>query len=135
MASGPVGGGFARSRSLLRFLSIDPEIYPLVGVLGAITAFAGYTASHKVYTVDPDRNVLKASHAYPWQHQHSDSENGKNANYKYRYHQHGDPSQPAFEAPSAITEHKIKIKAPKELFEKIPSTIIAEEEVFIINKS
>ncbi|RIB07089.1 hypothetical protein C2G38_2252851 [Gigaspora rosea] len=125
MASGPVGGGFARSRSLLRFLSVDPEIYPLVGVLGIITGVAGYTATHKSSTVNYENNVLKATHAYPWHHEHAESE--KDANYKYRYHQHGDPSKPILEAPSAVAEHRIKLKAPKELFEKIPSAMIAED--------
>ncbi|CAG8787413.1 18007_t:CDS:2, partial [Racocetra fulgida] len=113
MASGPVGGGFARSRSLLRFISVDPEIYPLIGVLTAITGIAGYTAGHKATTND-ENNVLKPANAYPWQHQHG------SANYKYRYHQHGDPSEPVFEAPNAIIEHRIKVTAPKEVFEKIP---------------
>ncbi|CAG8592660.1 22464_t:CDS:2 [Cetraspora pellucida] len=126
MASGPVGGGFARNRSLLRFLSVDPEIYPLIGVLATITGIAGYMAGRKATSVNNENNVLKATHAYPWQHQHDGEGNEKN-DYKYRYHQHGDPSQPAFEAPSAVTEHRIKVTAPKEVFKKIPSIMIAEE--------
>lgn len=135
MSSGPVGGGFLRTQRLWRFFSVDPEIYPLIGILSVTFAIAGYMTGRKATNINEEDNVLKASRAYPWQHIDSEGRPGDGRNhegkeYKYRYHGYGDPSQPTYPAPSAVNEHRIRLKLPKgdaeKLAEKLPENMISD---------
>ncbi|CAI2183695.1 6208_t:CDS:1 [Funneliformis geosporum] len=128
MASGPVGGGIARSRSLWRFLSIDPEIYPLLGVLATTFGIAGYMVGRKAANTNQESNVKLATHEpFPWHAGTSnqgrgDSTGGSNdggQDYKYKFHKFGDPNQEAIKAPSADTSHIVQVKLPKDDSRKV----------------
>src|SRR6185369_15662072 len=60
MASGPLGGG-PRVRSLWRFLAIDPEIYPLLGVVMATFGAAGYMLGKNAATVNSENSKTERS--------------------------------------------------------------------------
>ncbi|CAG8490309.1 5114_t:CDS:1 [Diversispora eburnea] len=130
MASGPVGGGFIRHRRLWRFFSVDPEIYPLIGLLSVMFASAGYMMGRKA-TNNEENNILKASQAYPWQHineegRPGDGRNHEGKDYKYRYHANSDPSQPTYTAPSAVNEHRIRLRLSKDVAEKLPKSMVVD---------
>jgi len=132
MASGPVGGGIARSRSIWRFLSIDPEIYPLMGILATTFGVAGYMMGRKGANVNQEKNVKLANEPFPW---HAGTSNqgsgdsteegegsksrGQDALYKYKYHKFGDPTQEAIKAPSADISHTVQVNVPKDVGQKI----------------
>ncbi|KAG9284987.1 hypothetical protein G9A89_009797 [Geosiphon pyriformis] len=138
---GPVGAT-PKSRNLMRFLAVDPEIYPLMGVLLTIFTAVGYMAGRKVTSVKSESGVRLANHRpYPWhpldedeQRDGSSSKNGtqekgregggSNRDFKYRFYKYGDPNDEVLEAPSAINKHKINVKMPKD---KIPDGMKDED--------
>ncbi|RIA80399.1 hypothetical protein C1645_838786 [Glomus cerebriforme] len=115
MASGPVGGGIARSRSVWRFLSVDPEVYPLLGVLGTICGAGGYMLGRKAVIPSAEHNIKLATHqSFPW---HNTEEND-GEDYKYKYHKDGNPNE-IVKSPSADITHIAKVDLPKDASRKI----------------
>src|SRR4030081_236056 len=108
MASGPVGGGikgFARTRSMWRFLSVDPEIYPLVGVVAGIFGGAGYMIGRKGAVPNSENNIkLSKDGAFPW-HGVNNEEHG---DYKYKFHNPNNPDE-VVKAPRADITHQIQV--------------------------
>ncbi|CAG8434185.1 8471_t:CDS:1 [Funneliformis mosseae] len=120
MASGPVGGGIARSRSVWRFLSIDPEIYPLLGVLATTFGIAGYMMGRKAANTNEEKNVKLAKHEpFPWHAGTSGGSNDGGQDYKYKFHKYGDLNQDPIKAPSADTSHIVQVKLPKDDAQKV----------------
>ncbi|OZJ02209.1 hypothetical protein BZG36_04716 [Bifiguratus adelaidae] len=105
-------------RSLRQFLATDPEIFPLMGVLGAMIGTAGYMLGHKRMSVTSESNVRMATNdaRYPWQQAEPEE-------FAYRYHIYGDSKQPVVAAPSAIVQHSVEIQVPKGLAEKYPGIV------------
>src|SRR5581483_7852244 len=102
MVSGSVGGGIIRNRSVWRFLSVDPEIYPLIGVLAGIAGAGGYMLGRKGTVPSSEHNVkLSKDGAHPW---HPSNQEDQDSEYKYKFHKHDNPDE-IVKAPSAVTSH------------------------------
>lgn len=115
MASGPVGK-VARSRSLWKFVSVDPEIYPLMGVVAATCGFSGYMLGHKATITNPEDSVkLAKDQTFPW---HADG-NEQNRDYKYKYHKSGNPEEEVIKAPAADIAHTALVDLPKDAAKKV----------------
>ncbi|RGB41963.1 hypothetical protein C1646_684546 [Rhizophagus diaphanus] len=115
MASGPVGR-VTRSRSFWRFVSVDPEIYPLMGVLAATCGFSGYMLGHKATIRNPEDSVkLAKDQTFPW---HADK-NEQGGDYKYKYHKAGDTEKEPIKAPAADIAHTALVDLPKEAAQKV----------------
>ena len=118
MASGPVGGGIARSRSSLwRFLSVDPEIYPLVGVLAGIFGAAGYMMGRKGTVPNSEHDIkLARNQTYPWHT--SNQGHDQDPDYKYRFHKRDNPEE-IVKAPSAVVSHTVQVDVPKDIAQQV----------------
>jgi hypothetical protein len=116
MASGPVGR-VTRSRSLWKFVSVDPEIYPLMGVLAATFGFSGYMLGHKASVRNPEDSIkLAKDKTFPW---HADRNEQNDGDYKYKYHKSGDPEKEVLKAPAADIAHTALVDLPKEAAQKV----------------
>lgn len=71
-------------RSLVKFLKVDPETFPLLTVLSMTTFGLGYWSAQKLNWFNDDENVRVAQE--PWA-----KDTPSNAAYKYKYYEHGNP--------------------------------------------
>jgi hypothetical protein len=116
MSSGPVGGGIARTRSIWRFLSVDPEIYPLIGVLAGTFGVAGYMMGRKGSVPNSENNIkLSKNETFPW---HSSNSEGQGVDYKYKFHDLSKPDE-VLKAPSAVATHTVQVDVPKDVAQQI----------------
>lgn len=105
------------SKNIFKFLSVDSELFPLLGIYGVTFGMAGYMLGQKANDIHPENNVrMAATESHPWQ------TNDPTSNFKYKYHRYGDPSGQMLMAPSAIVEHLVEVHAPKTA---IPSQLLA----------
>ncbi|KAG2181591.1 hypothetical protein INT44_008406 [Umbelopsis vinacea] len=105
------------SKNLFKFLSVDSELFPLLGIYGVTFGMAGYMLGQKARHIHPENNVRMASkETYPW---HSSDES---SDFKYKFHRYGDPNGPLLTAPSAMVEHTVQVHAPKS---SIPHQLLA----------
>ncbi|GBC07203.1 hypothetical protein RclHR1_07300005 [Rhizophagus clarus] len=112
-----MASGVARSRSLWRFISVDPEIYPLMGVVAATFGFSGYMLGHKASVRSPEDSVrLAKDKAFPW---HADGDGEQNGDYKYKYHRSGNPEKEVIKAPAADIAHTALVDLPKDAAQKV----------------
>ncbi|CAG8784635.1 18496_t:CDS:1, partial [Acaulospora morrowiae] len=119
MVGGSVSGGVSRNQSILRYLAVDPETYPLMGVLAVIFGVAGYTMGRKFTRVDKDKdvdanavNVLKTPRTYYW---HRSTGYGKPSNMNDK-----DSRESSLNSPAPPSEYKIRVNLPNDLAEKLP---------------
>ncbi|CAG8597354.1 8877_t:CDS:2 [Ambispora leptoticha] len=103
----PPVGVTPKTRSMMRFLSIDPEIFPLMGVLLTIFTGVGYMLGRKATNVNSEGE-------------------GETSDFKYRFHKNADLNEQILEAPSAVAEHKIRVNLPKETKERLPKGMTVE---------
>ncbi|CAG8623759.1 9953_t:CDS:1 [Paraglomus occultum] len=121
MASGPVGGG-PRMRSIWRFLAVDPEIYPLLGVLMATFGAAGYMLGKNAATVrNDDAKRLMSERPIPFRVDARSNIPGvsPSGNFRYSYHRSREDNAAQVPPPSAVTEHEVKVNVPEEVAEKV----------------
>lgn len=101
------------SKNLFKFLSVDSELFPLLGIYGVTFGVAGYMLGQKAHDIHPEKNVrMAAKDSHPWQ---SDD---PNATFKYKFHKFGDPNGQTLLAPSAMTEHTVQVHASKDSIPK-----------------
>ena len=111
-----MSSGIIRSRSVLRYLAVDPEIYPLVGILAGVAGAAGYMLGRKGTAPNPEDSVkLSKVEAYPW---HSTNQEDHKSEYKYKFHKHDNPEE-IVKAPSAVASHTVQVDVPKDVAQKV----------------
>lgn len=127
MASGPIGGGIAKSKQpLKRLLTIDPENAGLLGILVGTVGVAGYMLGRKAANTPNDKNVqLAKDQPFPWHGKDKDNESS-DKDYKYRFHKSADTNQEILQAPNAMTTTKVQVRIPSEMAEKISPKFFEE---------
>ena len=115
-----MASGIARSRSLWRFISVDPEIYPLMGVLSATFCFAGYMLGRKAANHSPENTInLTKDKPFPWHANGGEGvSSGEQNDYKYKYHKFDNPEE-IVKAPAADIAHTAIVDLPKDAAQKI----------------
>ncbi|CDS12361.1 hypothetical protein LRAMOSA04556 [Lichtheimia ramosa] len=102
-------------RSLVKFLKVDPETFPLLTVLSMTTFGLGYWSAQKLNWFNDDENVRVAQE--PWA-----KDTPSNAAYKYKYYEHGNPKGKLMDAPNAMVEFDTGVSVPKS---QIPKQMLA----------
>jgi hypothetical protein len=106
------------SKNIFKFLSVDSELFPLLGIYVVTFGVAGYMLGQKAHDIHPENNVrMAATESHPWQ------SNDPTSTFIYKYHRYGDPNGQTLLAPSAVVEHTVQVHAPKS---SIPKQLLAE---------
>ncbi|CAG8623569.1 3567_t:CDS:1 [Acaulospora colombiana] len=133
MSFGSVSGGVSRNQTIMRYLSVDPETYPLLGMLAVIFGAAGYMMGRKFSSPNDKNmdNLLKTPRAYPWQRVTNTTSpvvrnESKGEEYKYRYQRFLDHNDGTLSSPSVISEYKIRGRFSKEVLDKLPKNMVKD---------